>query len=103
MSVAPSKAEAAMEYRVEVRGNWLVVECLSEECRLERLRVEYVVAPLSYDKPEPRGAERRRVVEVLRFPEALPRGAALRLRLRDVERVEKVCVEAGGVVKCYQV
>ncbi len=103
MSVAPSEAEAAMEYRVEVRGNWLVIECLSEECRLERLRVEYVVGPLAYDKPEPRGAERRRVVELLQFPRVLPRGAAIRLRLRDAERVEKVCVEVGGLVKCYQV
>ncbi len=89
-----------MGARIRLEDDWLVVECI-EGCEdVEAVLLEYTVGPLSFDEREPEGHERR-VVERIRV-EGI-RGS-LRIRLRGVERLEKVCLVArSGLTRCYRV
>ncbi len=90
-----------LEARIE-EGHVVVVNKSGRELRVERVTLEYVLTPLSYDRPEARVEGGRRVVETIRVDRVLLPGAALRIKLRDVERVERVCVEAGELRECYR-
>ncbi len=70
-----------------------------EPIKIDKVVVEYTLQPLSYERRE--ACRDRRVVEELRMSVELLPGAELKLRLRDVEKIEKVCVEAGDMRECY--
>ena len=91
-----------LEVRLE-EGHLIVVNRGDAELKIARLIMEYTLRPLSYDRGEAAVEEGRRVVETIRVDRVLLPGAALRVKLRDVERVERVCVEAvGGGTECYR-
>ena len=71
-----------------------------ETVNVDGILVEYSVKPLEYDRREV--CKDRRVVEEIRASFELLPGAELRLRMRDVEALEKVCVEIRGRRECYQ-
>ncbi len=71
-----------------------------EPIRIDRVIVEYTLKALSYDRREL--CKDRRVVEELRAGIELLPHAEFSIRMRDVEKLEKVCVEVGEVRECYQ-
>ncbi len=71
------------------------------EVRVERLTLEYTVKPLGYDRRETSGHLRKVYEEIVVEVELLP-NAELRLRLRDVESIEKVCARGARLDVCYQ-
>ncbi|AEM39339.1 hypothetical protein Pyrfu_1481 [Pyrolobus fumarii 1A] len=90
-----------MRFSVRVENGRLIIRNESNESvRIDTVEMEYLLTPLSYDRREPR-SEPRRAVERVKLDLGLLPGGEVRLRLRDVERVERVCIEVGDKRVCY--
>ena len=68
--------------------------------RVGRLRLEYTLAVLHYDRRE--ACKDRRVVEDIEVDAEVLPNAEMTLKLRDVENVERVCIGVGDSLECYQ-
>jgi len=90
-----------VEILVENEGFLRLRNRCSRELRVEKLVLEYMVGPLSYDKRE-YSRSLRHVHEEINAGAVLLPGAEMRVRLRDVACVEKVCIVSPGFRECYQ-